>query len=149
MMNINEINKRIKQRPPFQMIDRVLELEEGEYAKGIKCVSVNEQYFLGHFPDSPVMPGMLTIESAAQLCSIAATGDTMNPDKLYMLLRVKDFKFLLPIIPGDVMNIEVRKLRATAGSFSFSVEISVDEKKAAKGELLFAAVDKNNVYRGN
>ena len=56
MMNINEVQKRIKQRPPFQMIEKVLEVEDGEYAKGIKCVSVNEPYFAGHFPDAPIMP---------------------------------------------------------------------------------------------
>ena len=74
-MNIIEINKKIKQRPPFQMIERVTELEVGKYAKGIKCVSVNEPYFAGHFPDAPVMPGVLLIECAAQLCSLVF-GDT-------------------------------------------------------------------------
>ena len=67
MMNINEVQKRIKQRPPFQMIEKVLEVEDGEYAKGIKCVSVNEPYFAGHFPDAPIMPGVLVIEA----CSFA------------------------------------------------------------------------------
>ena len=61
MMNINEVQKRIMQRPPFQMIEKVLEVEDGEYAKGIKCVSVNEPYFAGHFPDAPIMPGVLVI----------------------------------------------------------------------------------------
>ncbi len=61
-MNILEINQRIKQRPPFQMIERVTELEPGVSATGIKCVSVNEPYFMGHFPEAPIMPGVLVIE---------------------------------------------------------------------------------------
>lgn len=67
MMNLLEINQRIKQRPPFQMIERVTELEPNVSATGIKNVSVNEPYFSGHFPDTPIMPGVLLIESAAQL----------------------------------------------------------------------------------
>ena len=60
-MNILDINKRIKQRPPFQMVEKVLEIEPGKYAKGIKNVSINEPYFMGHFPELPVMPGVLII----------------------------------------------------------------------------------------
>ena len=59
MMNLLEINKRLKQRPPFQMIERVTEWEENKSATGIKCVSVNEPHFMGHFPDAPIMPGVL------------------------------------------------------------------------------------------
>ena len=65
MLNINDINKKIKQRPPFQMIERVIELEPGAMARGTKCVSVNEPYFMGHFPGAPIMPGVLIIESCA------------------------------------------------------------------------------------
>ena len=75
MMNLLEINQRIKQRPPFQMIERVTELVPNESAKGIKCVSVNEPYFMGHFPETPIMPGVLLIESAAQLCSLVIAPD--------------------------------------------------------------------------
>ena len=87
MMNINEVQKRIKQRPPFQMIEKVLEVEDGEYAKGIKCVSVNEPYFAGHFPDAPIMPGVLVIEACAQLCSITMESQGTEGDKIYVLLK--------------------------------------------------------------
>ena len=91
MMNLLEINQRIKQRPPFQMIERVTELVPNESAKGIKCVSVNEPYFMGHFPETPIMPGVLLIESAAQLCSLVIAPDAAASDenKLYVLLKVK------------------------------------------------------------
>lgn len=91
MMNLLEINKRIKQRPPFQMIERVLELEPNVSAKGLKNISVNEPYFAGHFPDTPIMPGVLLIESAVQLCSLVISSEeNSNDDKIYVLLKVKD-----------------------------------------------------------
>lgn len=148
MMNLLEINQRIKQRPPFQMIERVTELEPGVSAKGIKCVSVNEPYFTGHFPDSPIMPGVLLIESAAQLCSlvIAPEGAAEDENKLYVLLKVKDFKFLKPVIPGDRLEIEVKVTMASAAAYEFSAVISVDGAVRAKGCMLFTSMDKNAVY---
>ncbi len=148
MMNITEINERIKQRPPFQMIERVVELEPNVSAKGIKCVSVNEPYFMGHFPDAPIMPGVLIIECAAQLCSlvIAPENAASDADKLYVLLKVKDFKFLKPVIPGDRLEIEVKCTLASAAAYEFSAVISVDGKVRAKGSMLFTAIDKSAVY---
>lgn len=148
MMNIVDINERIKQRPPFQMIERVVELEPNVSAKGIKCVSVNEPYFMGHFPDAPIMPGVLIIESAAQLCSlvIAPENAASDADKLYVLLKVKDFKFLKPVIPGDKLEIEVKCTLASAAAYEFSAVISVDGKTRAKGSMLFTAIDKSAVY---
>ena len=70
MMNIYEISERIAQRPPFQMVEKVLELVPNESATGNKNVSVNEPYFMGHFPGAPIMPGVLIVESCAQLCSL-------------------------------------------------------------------------------
>ena len=147
-MNITEINERIKQRPPFQMIERVVELEPNVSAKGIKCVSVNEPYFMGHFPDAPIMPGVLIIECAAQLCSlvIAPENAASDADKLYVLLKVKDFKFLKPVIPGDRLEIEVKCTLASAAAYEFSAVISVDGNVRAKGSMLFTAIDKSAVY---
>lgn len=148
MMNLLEINKRIKQRPPFQMIERVLELEPNVSAKGIKNVSVNEPYFVGHFPDTPIMPGVLIIESAAQLCSLVIAPDNAASDeeKLYVLLKVKDFKFLKPVIPGDTLTIDVKVTLASSGLYEFSAVISVDGVTKAKGSMLFTAMDKSAVY---
>lgn len=148
MMNLMEINARIKQRPPFQMIERVTELVPNESAKGIKCVSVNEPYFMGHFPDAPIMPGVLLIESAAQLCSlvIAPEGSAEDDSKLYVLLRVKDFKFLKPVIPGDRLEISVKAEMISAAAAEFSAVISCDGAVKAKGSMLFTAMDKSAVY---
>ncbi|MGN0678812.1 MAG: 3-hydroxyacyl-ACP dehydratase FabZ [Oscillospiraceae bacterium] len=148
MMNLLEINKRIKQRPPFQMIERVLELEPDVSAVGIKNVSVNEPYFAGHFPDTPIMPGVLLIESAAQLCSlvIAPENAASDADKLYVLLKVKDFKFLKPVIPGDTLTISVKCTMKSDAACEFDAKISVDGTVKAKGTMLFAAIDKSAVY---
>lgn len=147
MMNLLEINSRIKQRPPFQMIERVLELEPNVGAKGIKNVSVNEPYFIGHFPDAPIMPGVLLIECAAQLCSLViAPDDAARDDKLYVLLKVKDFKFLKPVIPGDTLTIEVKAVMVSAAAYEFSAVILVDGTVKAKGNMLFTSIDKSTVY---
>ena len=145
MMNINEVQKRIKQRPPFQMIEKVLEVEDGEYAKGIKCVSVNEPYFAGHFPDAPIMPGVLVIEACAQLCSITMESQGTEDDKIYVLLKCEEFKFLRPVIPGDCLEIEVRK-ESGAGLVKFNAKVTVDGKVKAKGILAFTSMNKEDIY---
>ena len=146
MMNIIEINKRIKQRPPFQMVEKVLEVVPGESVKALKNVSVNEPYFMGHFPDAPIMPGVLVIESAAQACSLAIEADGTDENTIYVLLKVKDFKFVKPIIPGDTMIIDCKKTMGASGLYSFAVTISVDDKVRGKGELMCTAVDKSAIY---
>lgn len=147
MMNLLEINKRIKQRPPFQMIEKVLELEPNKSAKGIKNVSVNEPYFIGHFPETPIMPGVLLIECAAQLCSLViAPDDAAADEKLYVLLKVKDFKFLKPVVPGDTLTISVECTMSSAAAYEFAAVISVDGKVKAKGSMLFTSIDKSAVY---
>ena len=145
-MNIIEINKRVKQRPPFQMVERVLDVVPGESVTALKNVSVNEPYFMGHFPDAPIMPGVLVIESAAQACSLAIEADGTDESTIYVLLKVKDFKFVKPIIPGDTMIINCKKTMGSAGLYSFAVTISVNDKVRAKGELMFTAVDKETIY---
>ena len=146
MMYIDEINEKIKQRPPFQMIDRVTELTPGESAEGIKCVSVNEPHFIGHFPGAPIMPGVLLIESCAQLCSLVVEQEP-DADKLYVLLKVDGFKFVKPVIPGDVLNISVKKTRGGGALFAFDAEVKVDGSVHAKGSLVFTAVARDSIYR--
>lgn len=146
MLKINEINKRIKQRPPFQMIEKVIELEEGVSATGLKNVSINEPYFLGHFPDAPIMPGVLIIESCAQLCSLVFDTEGANPDLIYVLLKVDGFKFLKPVIPGDTLKINVVKIKTTGPLVTFSAKVFVDDELKAKGEMTFTSVEKNKIY---
>jgi len=146
-MNLLEINSRMRQRPPFQMIERVTELVPGKSATGIKCVSVNEPYFEGHMPGYPIMPGVLLIETCAQLCSLVIEQDGIDEDKIYVLLKVKDFKFVKAVIPGDRLEIKAECLRAGAGLFEFDVQVFCDGKLRAKGDLMFTAVDKESIYQ--
>ena len=146
MMNINEINKRIKQRPPFQMIERVLELNPGESATGIKNVSVNEPYFMGHFPDAPIMPGVLIIEACAQLSSLVFDTDAGNPDIIYVLLKVDNFKFVKPVIPGDTLKITVTKTKLIGPLAVFDAKVMVDDEVRAKGTMTFTSVEKSKIY---
>ena len=147
VMNLIEINKRIKQRPPFQMIEKVLELEPDQRAVGIKNVSVNEPYFVGHFPDFPIMPGVLVTEACAQLCSLVIDPEKSNdPNVIFVLLKIKDFKFVKPVVPGDTLVIEVNKTLDSSGLYEFSAVVKVEDTIKAKGTLMFTAVDKGNIY---
>ena len=145
MMNIMEINRRIKQRPPFQMIERVIEWTPGESAIGIKNVSVNEPYFVGHFPGAPLMPGVLITEACAQLCSLVV--DTApSEDTLWVLLKIDNFKFAKPVIPGDRLEITVKKTRDTGILLSFDAVVRVGGEIRAKGALTFTPVPKETVF---
>ncbi len=146
-MNILDINKRIKQRPPFQMVEKVIELVPNVSAKGIKNVSVNEPYFVGHFPDMPVMPGVLIIESLAQLCSLVIETDgAEDPDTVYVLLKADAFKFVRAVVPGDTLTLEAKVIMAAGGLYKFAVKASVDGQLRAKGELSFTAARKDQLY---
>lgn len=128
------------------MVERVTELEPGKYAKGIKCVSVNEPYFTGHFPDMPVMPGVLIIESLAQLCSLVIDEDASDPNTVYVLLKADAFKFVKAVVPGDTLTLEANVLMAAGGLYKFAVKASVDGAVRAKGELSFTAASKDKLY---
>ena len=136
MMNIFEINKRIGQRPPFQMIEKVLELEPNVSARGIKNVSINEPYFMGHFPDAPIMPGVLIIESCAQLCSLVIDDGGKSREEG----RLK------PVIPGDTLDITVTATRINKVLASFDAVVKVDGNVYAKGSMTFTTVDRKDIY---
>ena len=147
-MNIYDINKLLMQRPPFQMIERVTEYIPGESMTGTKTVSINDPWFQGHFPDTPILPGVLIIEACAQLCSVAAqceqSGEAAD-DKLKVLLKVDGFKFLKPVIPGDIMTITVKKKGKGGILISYDALVSVDGETRSKGTITFTEIDKAQV----
>ena len=148
-MNINDINKRIRQRPPFQMIEKVIELEPNVSATGIKNVSVNEPYFMGHFPDAPIMPGVLIIECCAQLSSLVIDATGVKEGEVYVLLKVDNFKFIKPVIPGDQLVITVTKAKVLGPLTSFDAIVKVDGVVYAKGTMTFTSVKKEAIYGNN
>ena len=145
MMNIYEVNRRLKQRPPFQMIERVTELTPGEAAVGLKTVSVNDPWFAGHFPGEPILPGVLIIESCAQHCSLTVEADGTSADTLYVLLKVDQFKFLRPILPGDVMTVSVSKKSKAGPLLTFEATVHVGDALCSKGCVSFTAMPKQNL----
>lgn len=147
MMTILEVNGKLKQRPPFQFVDRIIEYTPKEYAKGIKNVTVNEPYFSGHFPDAPVMPGVLLIECCAQMCAVCLDlGENEDPTKINVMLKADGFRFMKAVIPGDTLVITVNKTRSGGPLSVFDAVITVDGEVYVKGTLTFAVADKKAVY---
>lgn len=147
-MNIFDISEKIAQRPPFQMLEKVVDLVPGISAKGIKNVSVNEPYFMGHFPGTPIMPGVLIVESCAQLCSLVIEKKPEDlEDKLYVLLKIDGFKFVKPVIPGDQLEIFVEKTKGGGVLVGFKCEVKVNGEAHAKGDLTFTTIPKSSLRK--
>ena len=105
-LNSNEIAKINPHRYPFALVDRITDYKPGEYAKGIKCVSVNEMQFMGHFPEHHVMPGVLIVEALAQTGCIAILSQEEHQGKIVFFAGINKCKFKGQVIPGDVMELE-------------------------------------------
>ena len=104
-LDIKEIMEILPHRPPFLLVDRIVECEPGKSAKGIKCVSMNEPFFPGHFPGQPIMPGVLILEALAQTGAVAALSLPENRGKLAVFGGVKNCRFKKPVTPGDVLEL--------------------------------------------
>lgn len=140
MLDVNEIMKIIPQRAPFLMLDRVEEYVPGESAIAYKNVCINEQYFQGHFPDMPIMPGVLIVEALAQTGAVAILSMEENKGKNALFGGIDKLRFKKQVVPGDVLKLEVKIIK-TKGPVGIGEAIAtVDGKVAAKGELTFAIV---------
>jgi 3-hydroxyacyl-[acyl-carrier-protein] dehydratase len=125
-------------RMPFLMIDRVTELEPLKRIRGFKCVAHNEPFFQGHFPDEPVMPGVLQIEALAQAGAILVLVQEENKGKIVYLAGVDGFKFRRPVVPGDVLQLDVEITRYRKGRFGKAKAVaSVAGEVTAEGEISF------------
>ena len=102
---------------------------------------------MGHFPGAPIMPGVLIIESCAQLCSLVFEADGTDKDNIYVLLKVDGFKFIKAVIPGDVLNIEVVKTKILGPITTFDCKVLVDGNIYSKGTLSFTKVPKDTIYQ--
>jgi 3-hydroxyacyl-[acyl-carrier-protein] dehydratase len=140
-MTFEEVKVHLKQRFPFIMVDRVLELEPGKRIKTLKNIAGNEIQFLGHLPDYAIMPGTSIIEAIGQSASILfshTTGKGMNPREFMALAVVNDMKFLVPVLPGHTMIIEVNIVRMTEEAALIEGVASVDDTVVTRGKLSFA-----------
>ena len=138
MLNSNDIQNIIPHRYPFLLVDRITELEPGVKAIGIKNVTVNEYFFLGHFPSEHVMPGVLVIEALAQVGAVAILSLEENKGKIAYFGGIKKAKFKRKIIPGDTLRLETEIIKAR-GSIGFGKATAyVGDEVAVEAELTFA-----------
>ena len=134
----NEIAQILPHRYPFALVDRITDGEPGQWARGIKCVTVNEPFFQGHFPAKHVMPGVLLIEAMAQVGGVAILSLPENAGKLAFLGRVKDARFRRQVVPGDVVEMECRLTKRRGPIGVGECKATVNGEVAATAEITFA-----------
>lgn len=138
LMDIRQIQEIIPHRAPFLLIDRIDELVIGKRAVGRKCVTYNEPFFKGHFPEEPVMPGVLIIEALAQVGAVLILSEENNKGKIAFFAGIKHAKFKDKVVPGDTLVLEVEMLRCK-GPFGIGRAIAYkDGKVCVQAELTFA-----------
>src|SRR5215210_8063620 len=131
------IKKLLPHRYPFLLVDRIIELIPRTRVVGIKQVSINEEYFQGHFPGAPVMPGVLVIEALAQCGAILALREIENRDeKLVLFTGIREARFRRPVVPGDTLVLEVTALRIGSRVQRMRGEAKVDGQLAADAEIM-------------
>lgn len=141
MMDVKEIRKYLPHRYPFLLVDRVVELVPGESIVALKNVTVNEPFFNGHFPDHPVMPGVLLVEAMAQAAGVLGfkTMDKTPQDgSIYYFVGADDLRFKRPVVPGDQVRLEARIVSERRGIWKFAVQASVDGQLACSATILCA-----------
>jgi 3-hydroxyacyl-[acyl-carrier-protein] dehydratase len=139
MIDIHQILKLLPHRYPILLVDRVLEIEKGKRIKALKNVTINEPFFMGHFPHRPVMPGVLMLEAMAQAAALL-TFDTLGvaPDDktVYYFAGIDGARFKRPVEPGDQLIMDVTLERAKAGIYKFKGQTRVGEELACEAELM-------------
>lgn len=150
-MDVNEIMKILPHRYPFLLIDRIDELIPGKKAIGIKNVTINEGFFQGHFPEHPVMPGVLILESMAQVGGILAFASVADADNLekeagrrvVYFMSIDKVKFRRPVVPGDQLRHEVSVLKLKGNVLHIDCRTYVGERVVAQGEMKAMLVDRD------
>ena len=143
-MDINQIRDVIPHRYPFLLVDRILEIdqEEGKIV-GLKNVTANEPFFQGHFPDFPIMPGVLIVEAMAQTGGLLLKGELGDDDsKLAVFMGIREAKFRRPVVPGDSMRLELELTGKKFNTYSMNGKAVVDGKAVAQAEITVAVIDK-------
>lgn len=141
LLGIEQIMEIIPHRYPFLLVDRITEIEPGKRIVGYKNLTMNEEFYQGHFPGKPVMPGVLQVEAMAQVGAVLMLSQEENKGKIPFFMSVNNCKFRKPVLPGDrlYMEIEVTKLRAKTGQVA--AKGYVDGKVVVQADLMFALGD--------
>jgi 3-hydroxyacyl-[acyl-carrier-protein] dehydratase len=140
-LDIHEVIKRLPHRFPFLLVDRVLELEKGVRIKALKNVTINEPFFPGHFPNRPVMPGVLMLEALAQAAAVLSfetMGQLPDANTVYYFAGIDGARFKRPVEPGDQLILNVQILRNKAGIYKYAAQATVDGEMCVEAELMCA-----------
>jgi len=142
MLNIKDIQKLLPHRYPFLLVDRIIEMEPGIRALGIKNVTINEGFFQGHFPEQPIMPGVLIIEALAQVAGVLAFCSGVSEGRSVYFMSIEKAKFRRPVLPGDQLKLEVKILQRRGNVWKFSGSALVEQKVATEAEFTAMVTDK-------
>ncbi|MFZ2267279.1 MAG: 3-hydroxyacyl-ACP dehydratase FabZ [Azonexus sp.] len=143
-MDIQEILEHLPHRYPFLLVDRVLELEKNKSIHAYKNVTINEPFFVGHFPHHPVMPGVLIMEALAQaagILSFKSMDEKPSPDTVFYFAGIDEARFKKPVVPGDQLHLHIVLERQMRGVWKFAAEARVDGQLAASAKLMCAKRD--------
>lgn len=145
VMDLKQIKEILPHRYPFLLVDKIvfLDLEKGKII-GQKNVTVNEEFFLGHFPDVPIMPGVLILEALAQTGGILVYKKE-NVSKIALLMNIANAKFRKPVFPGDVLMLHVQTLHSSKKGGKIKAKAVVEEELAVEAELSFALIERNQI----
>ena len=142
MMDIKEIQQVLPHRYPFLLVDRIIDLQPGEKAVGIKNVTMNEEFFRGHFPGNPIMPGVLIVEAMAQVAGVLSFRSGATPGQSVYFLSIERAKFRKPVIPGDQLRLEINITQQRGNVWKFSGNATVEDKVVAEADFTAMVMDK-------
>ena len=144
ILNVQQIEKLLPHRYPFLLVDRIIELEPGKRVVGVKCVSANEPFFPGHFPEMKVMPGVLILEALAQcsaLMTLPAIPEAERAGKVIFFMAIDKARFRKPVVPGDRLELHCTMLRNKGSIIKAKGEAKVDGQIVAEGEFMAMLAD--------
>lgn len=144
-LDINDIKKIIPHRYPFLLVDKLLEVEPRKRAVGLKNVTINEEFFQGHYPESPVMPGVLIIEAMAQVSGLAVLTDDEVKGMVPYFAGIDKVRFRKPVVPGDQLRIEANIVTFRRNMAKSEVKAYVGDDLACEAQLTFFAVDNSHI----
>ncbi len=144
IINIEKIMDMIPHRYPLLLVDKVKDVVKGQSATGIKCVTMNEPHFMGHFPGHPIMPGVLIIEAMAQTSAVLVveTLEGATAGKLVYFTSIDGAKFRRPVVPGDVLELKTKVLKNRGALWKFEVIAEVDGEKATEATISAMIMDR-------
>lgn len=140
-LDINDIMKILPHRQPFLFVDKIISLENGKRAVGLKNVTINDYFFEGHFPGKPVMPGVLVIEAMAQVGGVMMLASEENRGKIAFFMAIDNAKFRKPVLPGDQVVFEIEAVKVKSRTGQVKGKAFVDGKLVAEADLMFAFAD--------